>query len=56
MVCGVSPAKKAMMPLISNCIISKVDLHEALPPSRVYVRPVTTGRELIEMSIVEDGG
>ena len=37
-VCGVSPAKRAMMSLINDRIIFNVDLYEALAPSRVYVR------------------
>ena len=38
-VCGVSPAKRAMMSLINDRMISKVDLDGALAPSRVYLRP-----------------
>ena len=34
-----SPAEKAMMSLINDRFISKVDLYEALAPSRVYMRP-----------------
>ena len=37
-VCGVSHAEKAMS-LINDRFISKVDLYEALAPSRVYMRP-----------------
>ena len=37
-VCGVSPAKRAMMSLINDRFISKEDLYEALAPSRVYLR------------------
>ena len=38
-VCGVSPAEKAMMSLINDRIISKVGLYESLVTSRVYMRP-----------------
>ena len=38
-ICGVSPAKRAMKSSKDDGIISKVDLYEALAPSRVYVRP-----------------
>ena len=38
-VCGASPAEKAMMSLINDHIISKVGLYEALLTSRVYMRP-----------------
>ena len=38
-VCGASLEEKAMMSLINDRFISKVDLYEALAPSRVYMRP-----------------
>ena len=38
-VCGVSPAEKAMMSSKDDRIISKVGLCEDLAPSRVYMRP-----------------
>ena len=34
-ICGVSPAKRGVMSLINDRNISKVDLYEALAPSRV---------------------
>ena len=38
-ICGVSPAEKAMISSKDDRIISNVDLYEALTPSRVYFRP-----------------
>ena len=38
-ICGVSPAKRAMKSSKDDRIISNVDLYEALAPSRVYLRP-----------------
>ena len=38
-VCGVYPAEKAMMSMINDRIISKVDLYKALVTSRVHMRP-----------------